>query len=195
MAGYNMTNGGSGYAFGGGGFGGLGDFGQALYFGLGQAMPMLSAVYDFQDKNALRQDAMNNAASQLRANTMDNTTNALYGLDRNNVIMKYRHMKGNGNFVNMPDSNEPTNFGYAAAPSTNSTFSESQGQAVQRGATYPQVAVQLPQAQSIAGGLVYDGQPLYNGVGGLSIGANAPAQPRPLPNYQLYNYNPNYGGL
>ena len=92
MAGYNMTNGGSGYAFGGGGFGGLGDFGQALYFGLGQAMPMLSAVYDFQDKNALRQDAMNNAASQLRANTMDNTTNALYGLDRNNVIMGPRSL-------------------------------------------------------------------------------------------------------
>lgn len=69
MAAYNMVGSG-GYGFGGGGFAGLGDVGQSIYTGLGNAMPMLTQFYNFQDTNALRQDALNSAKANMMANTM-----------------------------------------------------------------------------------------------------------------------------
>ena len=77
MAGYGMTGSSAGFGFGGGGFGGIGDFGQALYTGLGNAMPMLTQLYNFQDANALRQDAMNAQSSSLRNQTFANGAEAL----------------------------------------------------------------------------------------------------------------------
>ena len=70
MPSYGMTSGLTGYGYGGGGFGGLGDWGQSIYTGLGNAMPMLTQFYNFQDTNALRQDALNAAKSNMMANTM-----------------------------------------------------------------------------------------------------------------------------
>ena len=77
MAGYGMTGSSAGFGFGGGGFGGIGDFGQSLYTGLGNAMPMLTQLYNFQDANALRQDAMNAQSSSLRNQTFANGAEAL----------------------------------------------------------------------------------------------------------------------
>ena len=70
MPSYGMTGNLTGYGYGGGGFGGLGDWGQSIYTGLGNAMPMLNQFYNFQDTNALRQDALNAAKSNMMANTM-----------------------------------------------------------------------------------------------------------------------------
>ena len=70
MPSYGMTGNLTGYGYGGGGFGGIGDWGQSIYTGLGNAMPMLNQFYNFQDTNALRQDALNAAKSNMMANTM-----------------------------------------------------------------------------------------------------------------------------
>ena len=70
MPSYGMTGNLTGYGYGGGGFGGLGDWGQSIYTGLGNAMPMLNQFYNFQDTNALRQDALNTAKANMMANTM-----------------------------------------------------------------------------------------------------------------------------
>ena len=70
MPSYGMTGNLTGYGYGGGSFGGLGDWGQSIYTGLGNAMPMLNQFYNFQDTNALRQDALNAAKSNMMANTM-----------------------------------------------------------------------------------------------------------------------------
>lgn len=66
MASYSMFNSPLGYAYGGGGFGGLGDIGASFYGGLGSSMNALTSLYNFQDQNALRQDVMDANAASLR---------------------------------------------------------------------------------------------------------------------------------
>lgn len=83
MPSYGMTGNLTGYGYGGGGFGGLGDWGQSIYTGLGNAMPMLTQFYNFQDTNALRQDALNAAKSNMMANTMQDQNSYIDQTARN----------------------------------------------------------------------------------------------------------------
>ena len=76
MASYGMYNC-TGYSYGGGGFGGIGDWGQSLYTGLGNAMPMLTNFYNFQDTNALRGQNQY-AKAALLANTQYNAAADAY---------------------------------------------------------------------------------------------------------------------
>jgi hypothetical protein len=174
-------------SYGGGGFGGLGDFGQSLYTGLSNAMPMLNNYYNFQDARAMDQDRMNANVAGLRASQYQNAVSGLENAGNQDEIIRLLNSQAGqqGYTQDSLSGRAPASAYYNPPAAPANTFGASQAGAVQNAgvATAPAGIVDQAFYQSLtndpnmaATGSMYDGGTglQMNGGGLYAAGAYNP---------------------
>lgn len=128
MASYSMYGNSGGYGFGGGGLGGLGDIGQSFMYGMSNAMPFLTNLYNFQDANAMRPDLMNAKLADLRNSRILNENANILEQAKQNVLLNDWQQLPNKQQTNASGLNTGTStVNTTSVP--NSTYTAATGQA------------------------------------------------------------------